>query len=252
MKKNETKFMTEFKKNGFTFKHFFVAHDKSPMKVTTDSCLLGAWSPITENTKAVLDIGCGCGIIALMLAQRLAGQSSQIDAIDIDHDAIMQCRDNIEQSPFNCIATECIDVNQYAYDRSAYYDLIVTNPPYFQTAVECRNQRRQSARYTDNLDHQQLVNVVKRLLKPSGRFCVVLPYHLIEGFINLCVKNKLYLVQQLNVNYCEDKTFSLALLCFTSVEQHPSITQSLCMRDTTFSYTQDFRQLLKDFYLFNK
>jgi tRNA1Val (adenine37-N6)-methyltransferase len=33
-------------RNGFTFKQFFVAHDRCAMKVGTDGILLGAWAPI--------------------------------------------------------------------------------------------------------------------------------------------------------------------------------------------------------------
>lgn len=32
-----------FRRNGFTFKQFFVAHDRCAMKVGTDGILLGAW-----------------------------------------------------------------------------------------------------------------------------------------------------------------------------------------------------------------
>lgn len=244
--------MTQLKKNGFTFKRFFIAHDKSPMKVTTDSCLLGAWSPTSTETKTVLDIGCGCGIIGLMLAQRLDKQDSHIDAVDIDASAIMQCQGNITQSPFDNITAQCIDINLYASTCQSYYDLIVTNPPYFQSAVECRNQQRQIARYTETLDHLQLINVVKRLLKPSGKFCLVLPYHLGTEFIELCRHNGLYLTQLLNMNYSQDKAFSLTLFCFTFTNHQTVVSQSLCMRDNENRYTEDFRHLLKDFYLFNK
>ena len=56
-------------RNGFTFKQFFVAHDRCAMKVGTDGILLGAWAPIAQ-VKHVLDIGSGSGLLALMLAQR--------------------------------------------------------------------------------------------------------------------------------------------------------------------------------------
>ena len=35
-------------RNGFTFKQFFVAHDRCAMKVGTDGILLGAWAPIAQ------------------------------------------------------------------------------------------------------------------------------------------------------------------------------------------------------------
>jgi len=244
--------MTQLCQNGFTFKRFFIAHDKSPMKVTTDSCLLGAWAPIKKGTKTVLDIGCGCGIIGLMLAQRLEQHQSQIDAIDIDANAIAQCQDNIIQSPFTNINARHIDIKQYRLNSPLYYDLIVSNPPYFESAVECRDPQRQQARYTENLSHLQLVTTAKRLLKPDGCFCVVLPYHLSDIFIKLCERYNWHLAQQMNIKYTDRKPSSLSLLCFSLQAVEQCIQQCLTMRDDDNRYTHDFRQLLKDFYLFQK
>ncbi|EAA4293018.1 tRNA (adenine-N6)-methyltransferase, partial [Salmonella enterica subsp. enterica serovar Newport str. S09097] len=36
------------RRNGFTFKQFFVAHDRCAMKVGTDGILLGAWAPVAD------------------------------------------------------------------------------------------------------------------------------------------------------------------------------------------------------------
>ena len=58
------------------------------MKIGTDGVLLGAWTPIENNPKSVLDIGTGTGIIALMLAQR--SEAEQIDALEIDESAYEQ------------------------------------------------------------------------------------------------------------------------------------------------------------------
>lgn len=240
------------KKGGFTFKRFFVAHDKSPMRVTTDSCLLGAWVPISSVPKNVLDIGTGCGVIALMLAQRLEQYNSQIDAIDIDQHAIMQCEQNIANTHFTRICAHHVDINQFRSNESACYDLIVTNPPYFESAVDCRNSQRQRARYTETLNFQQLIDSVKRLLHPKGLFCLILPYHLSNQFRQRCESNQLYLQQIMNVRYCADKDFSLVLMAFSFQQNDFPIEQQLCLRDVNGLYTLEFRALLAEFYLFRK
>lgn len=68
-------------RNGFTFKRFFVAHDRCAMKVGTDGILLGAWAPIA-GVKHVLDIGAGSGLLALMLAQR-TGDDVHVEAVEL-------------------------------------------------------------------------------------------------------------------------------------------------------------------------
>lgn len=243
---------TALKKGGFTFKRFFVAHDNSPMKVTTDSCLLGAWTPLEPMPKKVLDIGCGCGVIALMLAQRLAGIDCQIDAIDIDEQAVNQCQQNSLQADFQSINAMIADLNQFQLNQAHCYDLIVTNPPYFASAVACRTTRRQFARYTETLSFTELIASVKRLLSLNGLFCLVLPYHLADQFKMLCESNQLYLHQQMNVNYSADKDYSLSLMAFAFEPTHNVLTQQLCMRDVDGRYSKAFRALLTDFYLFRK
>ena len=143
-------------------------------------------------------------------------------------------------------------MNQFRTTEQRCYDLIVTNPPYFQSAVECRSTERQLARYTESLNYQQLIDVVKRLLNPQGLFGLVLPYHLTEQFKQLTALNQLYLCHELQVKYTANKDYSLVLMAF-SFNQHASVErQSLDMRDEEGRYSQQFRQLLADFYLFRK
>ena len=53
----------------FRFKQFAVDDSLCAMKVGTDGVLLGAWAPV-DGVRRVLDVGTGCGVIALMVAQR--------------------------------------------------------------------------------------------------------------------------------------------------------------------------------------
>ena len=54
----------------FHFKHFSLYHDNSALKISTDAVLLAAVTPI-DQVKTVLDIGCGCGVIAYCLAWKM-------------------------------------------------------------------------------------------------------------------------------------------------------------------------------------
>ncbi|MFM9945776.1 MAG: 50S ribosomal protein L11 methyltransferase, partial [Bacteroidia bacterium] len=81
----------------FRFKQFAVCHGNSSMKVGTDAVLLGAWAEI-KNSKIILDIGTGSGIIALMMAQK--NKKTIIKGIDIDEKSIVEAKHNFEQSPW--------------------------------------------------------------------------------------------------------------------------------------------------------
>ena len=83
-------------KDRFSFRQFDVVQEGCAMKVGTDGVLLGSWA---NGGHRILDVGCGTGLIALMMAQRFP--AAEIDAIDIDHDAFETAHRNVEQSPFS-------------------------------------------------------------------------------------------------------------------------------------------------------
>ncbi|MDY0174126.1 MAG: methyltransferase, partial [Bacteroidales bacterium] len=157
----------------FRFSHFSIQHHRSAMPVTTDSVLLGAWTLTGSNPppdmllETVLDIGTGCGVLALMMAQRFP--HARIDAIEIDGPSAEEARENVQASPWqDRISVIHADFKTFAFSRT--YSLIVCNPPYFQQALESPHERRNRARHsnTSGLTYQQLVNGVSRILRDDG------------------------------------------------------------------------------------
>ena len=73
-------------KSVFRFKRFELANEKSAMKIGTDGVLLGAWADVS-NARTAWDVGCGTGLITLMLAQR----TDNMDIIGIEIDSIFDC-----------------------------------------------------------------------------------------------------------------------------------------------------------------
>ena len=156
------------RRNGFTFKQFFVAHDRCAMKVGTDGILLGAWAPVA-GVKRCLDIGAGSGLLALMLAQR-TDDSVMIDAVELESEAAAQA-----------------DIQQWITQQTVRFDLIISNPPYYQQGVECSTPQREQARYTTTLDHPSLLTCAAECITEEGFFCVVLPEQIGNGFTELAL-----------------------------------------------------------------
>lgn len=140
------------------------------MKVGTDGVLLGAWAG-TESCNRILDIGTGTGLIALMLAQR---SKAVIDAIDIDADACLQAQENAESSPFaGRINVRHCALADFAQAATNLYDLIVSNPPYFVDSLKCPDRQRNTARHTDTLTLEDLLQDSRKLLAPQGRIALI-------------------------------------------------------------------------------
>lgn len=157
------------RRNGFTFKQFFVAHDRCAMKVGTDGILLGAWAPVA-GVKRILDIGTGSGLLALMLAQR-TDENVIIDAVELDVDAAQQAQENIAQSPWmHRVSIHTEDAQRWVPRQTVRFDLIISNPPYYEQGVECATPQREQARYTTTLDHQALLTLAADSITEEGFF----------------------------------------------------------------------------------
>lgn len=233
--------------NGFTFKQFFVAHDRCAMKVGTDGVLLGAWSPV-RNVSRILDIGTGTGLVALMLAQRTASEVS-VDAVELEPAAAAQAEENFAESPWHArLSVLAQDVNEFAQNSVDHYDLIVSNPPYFESAVACRDEARNAARYTDTLTHDALLACADKLLAVNGTFCVVLPYQIGLSFEKAGQLQGWHTLARLDIRDRPGKPLNRMLL---ALSRHPQQAdyQELALREQLNVYSAEFRSLITDFYL---
>lgn len=232
---------------GFTFKQFFVAHDRCAMKVGTDGVLLGAWAPV-EKARKVLDIGCGSGLIALMIAQRSAPEV-EIDGVELEPEAAQQASSNAAQSPWaERVHIYAQDVHQFAESHPHQYDLIVSNPPYFAPAVACRDEARDTARYTGSLTHDALLNCAEKLITKEGIFCVVLPHDLGEELARLAVQQDWFVHCQVDIRDRPGKPLHRMLL---TLSRQPAETQyqHLDLRQSEGVYSPEFCALIGEFYL---
>lgn len=243
--------MNNVKKNyrtgGFTFKQFFVGHDRCAMKVGTDGVLLGAWAPIREAKKA-LDIGSGSGLIALMLAQR--NEQLIIDAVELDIDAAQQAQENFSESKWaDRLQIFNQDIIQFSELKKHQYDLIVSNPPYFEPAVSCSSEQRDQARYTSTLTHETLLNCARQCLAPEGILCLVLPYEVGDGVELMAHGEGWSTVYRVNIRDKANTAFHRMLLGLT-LESAEALVSTLVLKETDNTiYTADFQKLIRDFYL---
>lgn len=236
------------RRNGFTFKQFFVAHDRCAMKVGTDGILLGAWAPIAR-VKRILDIGTGSGLLALMLAQRTE-QNVTIDAVELDVEASAQAAENIAESPWaDRIQIHTADVQQWLTAENSRYDLIISNPPYYEQGVECATPQREQARYTTTLDHSALLNCAAEAITEEGFFCVVLPEDIGNAFTERALSMGWHLRLRTDVAETESRLPHRVLLAF-SPRAGECFTDRLTIRGPEQQYSEGYTALTQAFYLF--
>lgn len=164
-------------KTHFDFKKFTIYHDKCAMKVGTDGVLLGAWTEVCPDSKYILDIGTGSGLIAIMLAQKC---NAYIIGIDIDEEAVNQATDNGEKTPWSQRLHFEVE-NALTYIPQKKFDLITCNPPFFTNSLQCPGEKRNYARHSDALPFDALIANAYTWLNDGACFNVVLP-----GIVSRC------------------------------------------------------------------
>ncbi len=160
----------------FRFKRFSMTDSRTAMKIGADSVFLGSWMDVCGASR-LLDVGCGCGILSLMAAQRIgdAGRGGfVIDAIDIDEGAVADAAQNFAASPWAAnLSVRRISLQKYAQDVP--YDHIFSNPPYYDDSPPSGSAARDVARCTATLPRCDLLKAARRLLTTDGRLSVILP-----------------------------------------------------------------------------
>lgn len=218
------------------------------MKVGTDGVLLGAWCPIDNNPFSVLDIGAGTGILSLMVAQRT--NAEQLDALEIDEDAYEQCVENFEASPWSdrlfCFHA---GLDEFVDEPEDEYDIIISNPPFYDEDFKTDNSQRDLARFQDALPFEDLVEAADLLLSENGIFAVIIPFKEEERFIDLCAEAELFPVKVTRVKGTHNTPIVRSLLAFKRYELSVLTADELVIEIRRHEYTDDYINLTKDFYL---
>lgn len=218
------------------------------MKIGTDAVLLGAWCPIDNNPKSILDVGAGTGILALMLAQRT--NADQIDALEIDEEAYEQCVENFENSPWaDKLFCYHAALDEFVDDPEDEYDLIISNPPFYSEDFKTADEQRDLARFQDAMPFEDLIEAADLLLSENGTFAVVIPYKEEERFIDLCAEYELYPVKATRVKGSHKTPIVRSLLAFKRYELSVLTADELVIEINRHEYTDDYINLTQDFYL---
>ena len=231
----------------FRFKQFFIEDSKCAMKVGTDGVLLGAWCPVSGyglrvTGYRILDVGTGSGLIARMLMQRCP--EAEVEGIDIDPAAVEQAREN-------GVRALQARLQDWKLEIGDCYDLIVSNPPYFQNSLKNPDKGREMARHTDTLSYEDLIKHSARLLTYHGQLALILPAESETEMCELAARYSLYCTHITRVYSKETKPARRVLLAFEMSRSRDLeiTTDTLVLENETGGRSAAYQELAKDFYL---
>ena len=271
----------------FRFKRFEVVNERSAMKVNTDGVLLGAAMTIKPSDRRLLDIGTGTGTIALMAAQRFldfarndsgdarndsgdtrndsgdtlndSGDTRNdsrdfiINAIDIDAISAEEAAINFSNSPWaEHLQAHRASLDEYAASlgEDETFDLIFSNPPYFDDSLNAPELRRNNARHTSTgLSYREILDFAAGSLSDHGRVAMVLPSDVEAPLCRHARMNGLHLFRILRIRTVERKQPSRIIAEFSRTRCESPEDEILTIQKEG-RYSHEYLALTHGFYLF--
>ena len=215
------------------------------MKISTDGVLLGSWVRLPEGDCEVLDAGAGSGLISLMLAQR--SPKARITALEIDRGAVDDIIYNVEASPWpGRIEPVCGDFAGYVTESG--FDLIVSNPPFFESELKSPVAERAGARHVASMGYRTLIGRASELLKPNGSLSMILPADTESDVIFEAELHRMRVSRLCRVQTVEGRAASRIMIQLERHECKPRF-ETLSIRRVDGSWTREYMDLTGEFYL---
>ena len=235
------------------------------MKVTTDGCLFGAW--VAERVRrresgvgspesgagSILDIGSGTGLLSLMIAQQC---NAEISTVEIDKESFEQASENVAASPWadriKVFHADARDPIAIGFEFSNKYDVIISNPPFYENELNGENLKKNLAHHNQGLLLWQLLTIIKKNLKPDGTFFLLLPHKRNVEIRKLLTESELAIRQLIIVRQSTKHNFLRVMLAgkIRTEKNTETLIDEIFIKNEHDQYTPEFVNLLKDYYLY--
>jgi len=134
----------------------------------------------------LLDVGCGVGIISLLLSRDF-----QIDTTIIDKQESMLNYAKLNYG-LNNLKVQAILGDFIEFKELEKFDFVVSNPPFYdENVVQSKDIHLNIARYAHHLPISQFIAQVKKVLKPRGYFIFCYDAKQIDRLLHALKENKI-------------------------------------------------------------
>ncbi len=228
----------------FRFQNFDISQSAEVFRVGTDAVLLGALAEV-GHAKQILEVGAGTGIVSLMLAQR--NPNANILAVDISSEAVNVSKNNFSDSPFSeRLESRLQDFKNF--ETTEKFDLIISNPPYFEANT---SEKDIVARQRLELDFSDLIEKSAQLLSDEGLFTVIIPIDSEKEFTQIGRSHNLFLQRKVIIQGIKTAEPKRVVLGYSS-KKSETIVEHFVIEKSPRVYSDAYLELTKDFHLFNK
>lgn len=152
----------------------------------SDSIFLYDFISTFKPKGSLLDVGCGVGIISLLLSRDFSLETNIVDKQEI---MLKYAKHNYEINNLKVNAT-LNDFSNFCEEKK--FDYVVSNPPFYdQNVTQSKNEHLNIARYAQHLPIEIFIAKVKKILKPRGRFIFCYDAKQVDKLLYELIKNEI-------------------------------------------------------------
>ena len=228
------------------YENLKVYQDDSMFKFSIDSVLLPNFVTLSKKKGKILDIGCGNGVIPIVLTTRT---SNHIDGVEIQEDVSELAKKSVEYNELdNQISIYNADIKDFSKkSETDIYDTITCNPPYFKDMVTNDSINKTFARHEKSLNVEDIMVIAKKLLKNNGNIAIV---HRTERLIDIisAMKNNNIEPKKIQFVYSKEASPSNILLIEGTKNGKPGvkILEPLYLHNPDHTYTDQLKKYLNN------
>lgn len=161
-----------------------VIQRKSGYRFSVDAVIL-AHFPNFKERDVIVDLGCGCGVVSLILAYRMPG--IRLLGVELQEDLFDLARRNIALNGVeDRITVEQGDLKKPEKIRpAAFADWVISNPPYGRSFSGRLNptEEKAMARHEIKASLSDVIRAARYFLKPHGRAAIIYPARRAAGLM---------------------------------------------------------------------
>jgi tRNA1Val (adenine37-N6)-methyltransferase len=233
----------------FRFQEFHIDQTNAPFKVGTDAVLLAAWVQ-HRKYNSILEPGSGTGVISIITAGRFL--PSHLQTLELNPIASSLTIRNSSQI-INSTNVEHFegDWMNFVENTNRHFDLIISNPPYFENSFLNNDLAKRAARHAENLSLKSLLSHAGKVAKEKSVLAVVIPFEQVDQYSELAKSNNWHIARLAKVRNRPSSRIKRALVEYAQIPQSNPQTELITLRNQDNTYSEQYLSIVKGLYLFS-
>lgn len=227
------------------YKNRKIYQDTECFSFSLDSIMLANFATIRLRDKKIADLGCGNGVIPLVLSLRT---TKEIVGVEIQEKLAEMAKKSVIYNDLEQqIKIVTSNIKNLGNEYFEKFDLITCNPPYFKVNEKNffnESYEKMVARHEIEMNLTDLLIIVKKMLKNNGNFAIV---HRPERLMDILFEFRKNNIEPKRIQFVYEKVSKDATVVLIEGQKCGSpgvkVEKPIIMYDDADNMTKEYAQL---------